>query len=247
MRITWTLLGWLLGCMLPAWSQTPSGSSSGAVGEIGRQLSRQAVETLQRPDLIIESVEWFGRSFEAKKSVTVPADVVLIETAWLRVTVRNAGTGRWASRGRVTAVVRPGTVGELDGVPSDETKRAGARLVQQASSDSALRSLAPRVAPFGGEVELSGSLAPDERRVVEIRVLGLSGRPDPNQKLLMSVDKYYTARVDLQISGDDDPTNNGADLTFLVNARGGASDARFRRRSSDPTRRGSVEIRAPSR
>jgi hypothetical protein len=247
MRIALMLLGWLIGCAMPAWSQTPSGSPPGAVGEIGRQLSRQAVEVLQRPDLIIESVEWFGRSFEAKESVTVPADVVLIESAVLRVTVKNAGTVRWASPGRVTAVVRLGTVGELDGVPRDETKRAGLQLVQQASSNSALRRLAPRVAPFGGEVQLPGSLAPDERRVVEIRVLGLSGRPDPNQKLLMSVDKYYTARVDLQISGDGDPANNGADLTFLINARGGASDAQFRRRSTDPARRGSVEVRAPSR
>lgn len=240
------VLAVLIGSVTPAWGQVSPGGTPGAAGALSDRIQRQAVEVLQRTDLVVEGIEWVGRPVESKERGSTP-EVLVMESARLRVTVRNAGTKRWASAGRVAAVVRLGTPEELDTALREETRRAGLGLAQSAREDRFLRTLRLAPAPFGGEAGLPGSLGPGERRTVEITLQGLSGQRDSAVKLLMAADKYYTAQIDLQVSGDDEPKNNGADLTFRLHARGGAVEPQFRLRSTDPAQRGSVEVLAPRR
>lgn len=201
------------------------------------------VPVLQRTDLVIDAIEWVARDPGSPQRGAVTS--VVVQTAHLRVTVRNAGTERWASSGWVDAEVRLGTPDEFDGRRSDATKRVGVRPATgpKTALDAQFDSMR---APYFGRASIPGSLAPGERRVVEFRLASALRARDASAPLLIEVDKFYTARVNLQVSGDDQPKNNGADLTFRVNARGlMIVGPMFKPRETDIAKRGTVEVVAP--
>ena len=99
--------------------------------------------------------------------------------------------------------------------------------------------------PFSGGASIPGSLAPGEKRTIEVKLEGKGKSADARKRLLMDVDKYYTATVDLQVKGDDQVKNNGADLVFRVNGAGQALEPRLKQRVTDPAKTGTVEVRAP--
>lgn len=210
------------------------------------RVPRQVLDAMPRVDLVIGSIEWVGRDYPLKERGRAP-DPALLDIARLRVTVRNAGSKLWRSSGRVVAVVQPGTPEELDTGLREETRRALLAMSQAAREDKTLRALPLVTAPFSGQAAMPESLAPGESRTLEIPLGARSGQRNPAAKLLMAVDKPYTARVDLQVSGDDDPKNNGADLIFRIDPRAGVIGPMFRPRSTDPAARGSIEVVAPKR
>jgi hypothetical protein len=221
-------------------------ATSRSLGGLSDRLQQVAREAMQRTDLVIEHIEWSARGTGSKDRSSHPESTVL-ESAELRVTVRNAGTTRWASEGRVGAVVLLGRPEELDATPRGTTGRAGADRVR-ADREPRLHQLARAPSgPFRGEFRLPGSLAPGERREVSVPLGYLSGGRLVDRTLVMAVDKYYTARVDLDVAGDDVPTNNGADLIFRIDRRGNALEPVVRSRSTSAAERGTIEIVAPKR
>ncbi len=221
-------------------------AASRSVGGLSDRLQQVAREAVQRTDLVIEHIEWSARATGSRGRGANQESTVL-ESAQLRVTVRNAGTMRWASEGRVGATVLLGRPEDLDARARRTMGRAGADRVST-DREPRLATLARAPAgPFRGELRLSGSLAPGERRVVSVPLAYLSGGRLVEQTLVMAVDKYYTARVDLDVAGDDETSNNGADLIFRVDSRGNALDPVVRPRSTSPAVRDTIEIVAPKR
>lgn len=221
-------------------------ATSRSLGGLSDRLQQVAREAMQRTDLVIEHIEWSARAPGSKDRSSQPESTVL-ESAALRVTVRNAGTTRWASEGRVGAVVLLGRPEELDGTARGTLGRAGA---SRASADREPRlqqfARAPS-GPYRGELRLLGSLAPGERKEVLVSLAYLWDGRLVDRGLVMAVDKYYTARVDLDVAGDDVPTNNGADLIFRIDRLGNALEPVMRSRSTNPAERGTIEIVAPKR
>jgi hypothetical protein len=221
------------------------GPATSRLGIANPDRLRQAVrEAVPRTDLVIEHVEWSARAASSRTRGENP-ETVVIESAQLRVIVRNAGTARWASEGRLAARVLPGRPQDLDAAERRPRGSAGAdRTIMDREAALTRLGRAP-LGPFRGEVPLSGSLAPGERREVSIPITYLALGRRIDHTLLFAFDKYYTARVDLDVRGDDEPTNNGADLVFRVDRRGHALEPLLQARRTHPEERGTVEIAAP--
>jgi hypothetical protein len=169
----------------------------------------------------------------------------LLVSPRLKVTLRNAGTERWASSGKLAVRVRLGTPDELDGRSS--ASAAGGVSVVPAPTSAIQVFLDENKAsaqPFSGGASIPGSLAPGEKKTIEVKLEG-KGKGDARKHLMMDVDKYYTANVDLRVKGDDQVKNNGADLVFRVNRAGQALEPRLKQRVTDPAKAGTVEVKAP--
>ncbi len=257
-----------------AWAQAPAGDAgkASAAGALKMQLPPQTLESLrakaaaaQGTDLVIDSVTWrysppgsidgipmiFGAvGFFVGKAVKAvsgamrgnqdPPSTRVVQAPSLEVTIRNAGNARWGSEGRVVAQVKMGTPEELDTRPSEATKRVGIQVVNDDAKPFGHIVATP---PFGGHRTIPFSLAPGESRTITVPIRGTRDQ----DKLAMSVDKFYTARVEIQAKGEDHPKNNGADFVFRIDYAGQALEPSLRPRSTDPAARGTVEIAAPPR
>jgi hypothetical protein len=242
-----------------------------AAGALNMPLPPQTMDALrakaapvQGTDLVIERVQWrysppasiggipvafgavgafAGKIVKAASGATrgdqEPPSTRVVAAPTLEVTIRNAGSSRWASEGRVVAYVKMGTPEELDARPSEATQRVGLQVVNDVRPFGHLVA----IPPFGGQRAIPFSLAPGESRTIAVPVRG-SREQD---KLAMSVDKFYTARVDIQAKGEDRPDNNGADFVFRIDYAGQALEPSMRARSTDASARGTVEIGAPPR
>lgn len=266
-------VGLALPLMAPgAWAQAPAGDAGKAspAGALKLQLPPQTLESLraraaaQGTDLVIDSVTWrysppgsisgipavFGAvGFFVGKVVKAasgamrgeqdPPSTRVVQAPSLEVTIRNAGNARWGSEGRVVAHVKMGTPEELDTRPSEATKRVGIQVVNDVKPFGHLVA----IPPFGGQRPIPFSLAPGESRTITVPIRGTREQ----DKLAMSIDKFYTARVEIQAKGEDHPKNNGADFVFRIDYAGQALEPSLRPRSTDPAARGTVEIGAPPR
>lgn len=255
------------------WGQLPASDAgkANAAGALKMPLPPQTTDALrakaataQGTDLVVERVEWrysppgsiagipvvFGAvgAFAGKvvkaasgamRGDKEPPSTRVVAAPSLEVTIRNAGSSRWASEGRVVAYVKMGTPEELDARPSDATKRVGLQVVNDVKPFGHLVA----IPPFGGQREIPFSLAPGESRTIAVPIRG-SREQD---KLAMSVDKFYTARIDIQAKGEDHPTNNGADYVFRIDYAGQALEPSMRARRTDASARGTVEVGAPPR
>jgi hypothetical protein len=201
-----------------------------------------------KTDLVIESVAW---------AYTVPPGImsgmlhtetpgaIVVLSPKIRVTVRNRGTERWASSGRVVAVVHFGTPEEIDARAMGSAHR-GAGVSVVADPGPFVPSPSMSLPPFTGAIAIPGSLAPGETRSVDITLSGVAANASARSRLQVAVDKFYTARVDIQAQGEVQQKNNGADLVFRLNARGlAAPGSTLTQRVTDPAARGTVEVRAP--
>lgn len=199
-------------------------------------------------DLVIDAVSWAYNTPRGSSERGAPTERIL-QSPRLRITLRNAGTAIWASSGQMIAVVLPGTPDELAANAANSRGRSGVGVVGET------RPTGPTVAggiesigsapPFRGAIAIPGSLAPGEKRTIEIALEGKNRSADARKRLRVSIDKFYTARVDIDAKGDDQLMNNGADLLFRLDASGQAVGPMFTQRATDPARRGTVEVRAP--
>ena len=267
----------LLAPLLVGGSGPAHAQDKGSVNALPAVRAVQAPRKLQPPtaDLVIDSVEWSYQPprdipgiDDAIAAILTPPPlhaakaaqkvgggsgrgeqpiVKVLDSPKLRVTIRNAGAQRWASEGRVVAVIKLGTPAELDSKPTEATKRVGVAVVDAGRSALGNHFRRVTVGTFTGSVDIPGSLGAGETRVLALPVLGTSGDPDARRRLLMAVDKFYTARVDIQAKGDDNVRNNGADLVFRIDVRGQAQEPRLQQRETDPAKRGTVEVVAPPR
>ncbi len=199
-------------------------------------------------DLVIDAVSWAYNTPRGISERGAPTERIL-QSPRLRITLRNAGTSVWASSGRMTALVIPGTPEEIAADAANPRGRSGVNVVDDArpTGPAVLGSIenigsAP---PFRGAIAIPGSLAPGEKRTIEITLEGRNRNADARKRLKVSVDKFYTARVDIEAKGDDQLNNNGANLMFRLDASGQAVGPMFTPRATDPAQRGTVEVRAP--
>jgi hypothetical protein len=225
----------------------------------------------KRTDLVIEEVAWVYAPPRSMTGIPNPLALLahavedaaggprhrpratdkVLQSPHVKVTLRNAGTERWASSGRVVARVWLGTPEEREGRGAS-TRRGGVSVVPAAPASSALVADVVRGGkvseqPFSAGAPIPGSLAPGERRTIDIKLEGKGRNADARKRLLMDLDKYYTASVDIQAMGDDQPNNNGADLVFRLDGGGQMVEPVLTRRDTDPARRGTVEVRAPGK
>jgi hypothetical protein len=225
----------------------------------------------KRTDLVIEEVAWVYAPPRNMAGIPGPLALLaravedavggprhqpratdkVLQSPHVKVTVRNAGTERWASTGRVVARVWLGTPEERDGRGAS-TGHGGVSVVPGAPASSALvvdvvRGGKVSQQPFSAGAPIPGSLAPGERRTIDVKLEGKGGNADARKRLLMVLDKYYTASVDIQATGDDQPSNNGADLVFRLDGGGQMVEPVLTQRDTDPARRGTVEVRGPGK
>lgn len=205
-------------------------------------LASTAVAMAQAPvktDLVIDAVEWVYSGPRADRHNTA----IVMKSPRLRVTVRNAGNKRWASSGRVEARVDMGAPGERAGRESNRSARTGVGVVTSTRQTSQSAINAVSSPPFLGNAVIPGSLAPGEKRTVEITLKGKGkGNSHASEHLLMALDKHYTAHVNIQSRGDDQQNNNRADLVFRLNASGSTIDPVLTQTGGS---RGTVGVRAP--
>lgn len=197
-------------------------------------------------DLVIDAVSWAYNTPRASSERGTPTER-LLKSPRLRITLHNAGTAVWASSGRIAALVLPGTPEEIAADAANPRGRSGVNVI-----DEARPSGSPVVAgmeigsapPFRGVVTIPGSLAPGEKRTIEIPLEGRSSDAAARKRLLVQLDKFYTARVDIEAKGDEQLNNNGANLMFRLDASGQAVGPMFTQRATTQGR-GTVEVRAP--
>lgn len=208
----------------------------------------QADQQMQlKTDLVIESMTWvhspprnaFTVASDAARAKTVAANAVL-PGPHLRVTVRNVGKARWASTGSLDAVVRLGTPDESQ---ASSRTRTGASVVPAAPQVALVAQDRASVQPFSGRAAITGSLGPGESRSIDIALQGKSRNPAARKHLLVAVDKFYTAKVEIQGKGDDQPANNAAQLVFRLDGAGQIVGPMFS--PLETTRKATVEVRAP--
>ena len=232
----------LLGATTSMAQEKGSLGSSVPVG--GTKLNAPAPK---RTDLVIDEVVWVYVAprhppMLASAMRNPPgATTTVLESPRLKITLRNAGTERWASSGKVAVRVRLGAPDELDGRSGHSS---GGVSVVPAPTSAFLVENKVSAQPFSGGASIPGSLAPGEKKTIEVKLEG-KGKGDARKRLLMDVDKYYTANVDLGVKGDDQVKNNGADLVFRVNGAGQALEPRLKQRVTDPAKAGTVEVKAP--
>ncbi len=198
-------------------------------------------------DLVIDAVSWAYNTPRASSERGAPPTERILQSPRLRITVRNAGTSVWASSGRLTALVLLGTPEELAAEAANPHGRSGVNVIDEARPSGARVIAGMEIGsapPFRGGVNIPGSLAPGQTRTFEIALEGKSRNADARKRPLMKIDKFYTARVDIDAKGDDQLNNNGANLTFRLDASGQAVGPMFAPRATSPAR-GTVEVRAP--
>jgi len=197
-----------------------------------------AAAPVNTTDLVIEEVVWLREYLDVAE-----------ETPRVMVTIRNDGTARWASSGKVVVVMELGTPREIAAAAASGARHQGVSVV----SGSSRRVSTPR---FGGSEPIRGSLAPGAKTTVQVKVR-MPAITTPEQfrdTLPIEADKYYTIRVDLRVMGDDQGTNNGADLVLRFDKRwqdaGGLHlldivpvEPVLTQRRTDTS--GTVEVRAP--
>jgi hypothetical protein len=158
-------------------------------------------------------------------------DQALILSPVIRVKVRNNGTERWAAKGLVDVQISPGR-------PEDVTFEDSRRNLDEAK----------QLLPLGrgtwvnsgtllsGIGAIPGSIGPggDE---TEVQVAFLHGLAHPKDHMAryrfrMLVDKYYTAKINLQTKGDSTAGNNLAEYVFRLDAHGAVAEGKLFQRSS---------------
>ncbi|MEI7703069.1 MAG: hypothetical protein WCK73_00570 [Deltaproteobacteria bacterium] len=216
-----------------------------------------ATTPIQTTDLVIEEVAWDYRPPKDSVPVTIvkgvagphgpshgPApEAIVVGDPKVKVTIRNNGTARWASSGKVVVVMREGTPRELAAAGGGPV-REGVSVVS-GGSDSVLTHLYS-TPPFQGSGSIPGSLGPGEKKTVAFKVMGIQGNSHQRASLRIDVDKYYTVKVDLQVKGEDQGKNDGADLVLRFNRLGQAVEPVLTQRRTDASGRGTVEVRSPS-
>lgn len=199
-------------------------------------------------DLVIEAVSWAYNTPPASSERGAAPTERILQSPRLRITLRNAGTSVWASSGRLTALMLPGTPEELAAEAANRRSRSGVNVVEEARPSGGAVVAGMEIGsgpPFRGGVNIPGSLAPGQTRTFEIALEGKSRDAFARKRPLMKIDKFYTARVDIDAKGDDQLNNNGANLTFRLDASGQAVGPMFAPRATDPAARATVEVRAP--
>ncbi|MBC8026593.1 MAG: hypothetical protein H7Y89_11405, partial [Steroidobacteraceae bacterium] len=180
-------------------------------------------------DLVIEAVSWAYNTPRASSERGAPPTERILQSPRLRITLRDAGTSVWASSGRLTALVLPGTPEELADA-ANARSRSGVNVIEEARPSGAVAVAGMELGsapPFRGGVNIPGSLAPGQTRTFEIALEGKSRDAFARKRPLMKIDKFYTARVDIDAKGDDQLNNNGANLTFRIDASGQAVGPMF--------------------
>lgn len=210
------------------------------------QKAEGVVAVRKSTDLVIDAVSWTYTTPRSTSERGAPPTERMLEGVRLRITVRNAGTSLWASSGRVTALVQPGTAEEIAADAANRRGRDGTNVLEETHPSGPVVAgiVVGSMPPFRGVVNIPGSLAPGEKRTVDLALEGRSRNSGARKRLQMKLDKFYTAQVDIDAKGDDQLTNNGANLTFRLDAGGQAVGPMFTQRATDPGR-GSVEVRAP--
>jgi len=244
----------------PAADGNPPAGSAAPASALGSSASVRAaaVAVPKATDLVIEEVTWVYAPPRDSATVSLVKEVqgshgsahqpqaasMILPSPKVKVTLRNAGTARWASSGKVVVVMRLGTPREL-AERSGAGGRSGVSVVPGGSGSTLAETVAGSVPPFSGSGSIPGSLAPGERKTVQFKVKGTARNTHARENLRVELDKYYTMNVDLQLSGEDKGKNNGADLVFRLNRLGQAVEPALTQRETGPATRGTVEVRGP--
>ena len=224
----------------PGGASPAAGSPANGSTTLGSSASVRsaAAAPIKTTDLVIEDVVWDYRGGGSKGHGPAPEAIGVVRPK-VKVTIRNDGTARWASSGKVVVVMKPGTPRELAAAASG---REGVSVASGGSGSAFPNASNP---PFEGSGSIPGSLAPGAKKTVQFQIRGLHGSDMSRDLLRIEVDKYYTMKVDLRVSGEDQGKNDGADLVLRLNRLGQAVEPVLTQRRTDTSGRGTVEVRAP--